>query len=212
MGRLEQPLLVQQEKQRIIAEARARAQFPVILPATAGAATTIPTIGSQRAKLPELQVPKFSGKAEDWLMFRNRFSQAIDKRADLWDADKLQYILSYLQGKPSSMLAAVALEDKNYGPAWAQLQVRYEHKRELISKYILRMVQQSEVKERNATTISQLICNFNNAMDALRSLGRPVDQWGDWVVATICSKLDPTTKCRFFQSLPDEEMSPWTTL
>ncbi|CAG7822455.1 unnamed protein product [Allacma fusca] len=73
-------------------------------PTVPPSATTQPTAAHPKVKLPELKLPIFDGKLEQWLSFRDRFNQAVHNRTD-FSASSLQNILSTVSNALSSISA-----------------------------------------------------------------------------------------------------------
>ena len=56
------------------------------------------TVTKRRIKLPEASLPKFSGKYEDWLSYKDGFESMILNQNDLNKIEKLQYLKSAITG------------------------------------------------------------------------------------------------------------------
>lgn len=61
-------------------------------------------IRKRRIKLPEAPLPTFDGKYENWLSFKNAFSNMIGSQTDLSDVDKLHYLKSALRDEAASKI------------------------------------------------------------------------------------------------------------
>lgn len=47
----------------------------------------------------------------------------------------------------------------------------------------------------------------------MKNLGRPIDEWNDWIVFHVCEKLDPETRRMWEQQLPLGDVLPtWANL
>ncbi|CAG7823994.1 unnamed protein product, partial [Allacma fusca] len=68
---------------------------------------------NQKPKLPQLSLPTFDGKFEDWLPFRDRFNQAVHVRKDLSGAEKLTYLFAALQGRAAEAIKSFPISDDN---------------------------------------------------------------------------------------------------
>lgn len=91
----------------------------------------------RRLKLPEASLPKFDGRYENWLSFKNTFIAMINAQTDLSDVEKLQYLKSSLTGDAANKLKILSIEGSNYAKAWELLKRAYEVKRILISRHLL---------------------------------------------------------------------------
>lgn len=90
-------------------------------------------IRKRRVKLPEAPLPTFDGKYENWLSFKNAFSNS---QTDLSDIDKLYYLKSALIGEATNKVRLFAIDGINYASAWELLERAYEVKRVLISRHL----------------------------------------------------------------------------
>ncbi|XP_039305155.1 uncharacterized protein LOC120357752 [Solenopsis invicta] len=79
------------------------------------ASTTV--IKKRCIKLPDASLPTFDGKYENWLSFKNTFSNMIGSQADLSDVDKLHYLKSALTGEASSKIRIFTIDGINYTKA-----------------------------------------------------------------------------------------------
>lgn len=50
------------------------------------------TIARRRIKLPQASLTTFDGRYENWLSFKNAFTNMIGSQLDLFDVDKLYYL------------------------------------------------------------------------------------------------------------------------
>ncbi|CAG7816402.1 unnamed protein product [Allacma fusca] len=178
IGELEDMAALKAEEVRILAEARARAAHPPPTPPTQ-------PVSIQQPKLPTLSLPTFTGKYEEWISFRDRFDQAVDKRINLSGAEKLQYLLISLGGSAKETVKNIPVEDANY-------KLAYDH--------------------RSANSLRDLVTITENSLSAIKSLGHNTDDWDPIVVAVVVRKLESATHLRFHQSLPNKETPALQTL
>ena len=81
---------------------------------------------SELIRLPQHELPKFSGLYAEWPSFWNQFEVAIDNRDKLSSAHKLSYLRMCLSGEPLDLIKTVAITDENYVTATTLLKNRYE--------------------------------------------------------------------------------------
>ena len=86
---------------------------------------TTPPQRSVRAKLPKLEVKKFSGKIYDWQEFWDNYESAINGNKNLSDVDKFSYLRGLIEGPAKSAIAGFALTAANYGAGIAFLKKRF---------------------------------------------------------------------------------------
>ena len=83
---------------------------------------------SSKAKLPKLEVTKFSGKIHEWQEFWDGFRSAIHKNAQLSDVDKFPYLRGLIEGPAKATIAGFSLTAENYGAAVELLERRFGKK------------------------------------------------------------------------------------
>ena len=97
-------------------------QTPIVTPAASqmlGAASKV------KARLPKLEVKKFSGKLQEWQEFWDSFESFIDRNESLAAMDKFAYLRGLLLESAKSTIAGFALTSANYDAAVQLLKKRY---------------------------------------------------------------------------------------
>ncbi|CAG7821588.1 unnamed protein product, partial [Allacma fusca] len=164
------------------------------------------------AKLPDSELPKFSGKYDEWLTFSDRFKHTIHNRRDLSGSEKLKYLQAALQGEASKIIRTLPITDSNYQPAWDQIEAKYLHQREIVFNHLDSILDHPEVPPGSISALESLMIDCNNSVQALATLGR-VDELGhDFIVKIILRKMDPGTRREFKKSLPDTDVPSLKTL
>jgi len=80
---------------------------------------------SAKAKLPKLEVKKFSGRLQDWQEFWDSFQSSIDPNESLSAVDKFSYLKSLVLEPTRSTIAGFALTALNYEAAVQVLKKHY---------------------------------------------------------------------------------------
>lgn len=65
-------------------------------------------------KLPEIQLPKFSGDYTKWSNFRDLFTSIIHQNESLTKVQKLQYLKLCLEEEASVIVKSLPIDDKSY--------------------------------------------------------------------------------------------------
>ncbi|CAG9138369.1 unnamed protein product [Plutella xylostella] len=84
---------------------------------------------SVEVKLPQIKLPTFCGKYEEWQTFHDMFVSLIHENSTLAEVQKLHYLKSSLSGEPEILLRNLPITEANYSEAWNQLKRRYNNKR-----------------------------------------------------------------------------------
>ncbi|XP_072757735.1 uncharacterized protein [Anoplolepis gracilipes] len=140
----------------------------------------------RRVKLPEASLPKFDGRYENWLSFKNSFIAMIDSQTDLEDVQKLQYLKSALTDEAANKLKILSIEGSNYAKAWELLKRSYE-----TAVRVSKRVREMSKREDDKHTFSKKarICNKAFVVGTITN-------------CTACkNKQHPLFKCTAFKQL-----------
>ena len=127
-------------------------------------ASTIPT----HAKLPKLELRKFSGDPINWHPFWESFESAIHKNTTLSDVERFQYLKSLLEGSAAETISGLALISSNYNHAVQLLDKRFGNKQVIISKCFELLMQLPKVSD--GSHLKQLHHLLDRTEAAVRSL------------------------------------------
>ncbi|CAG7823851.1 unnamed protein product [Allacma fusca] len=168
--------------------------------------------GPVKVNLPKLELPKFTGRLEDWITFSDLFTHVVHANNELSGAQKLQYLKSALQGDEARLLDAITIADGNYETAWKIVTDRYQHTREILHTLINKFLHQPEVQQESATSLLNMIDVTNQSLNALRVLNCKPEEWNVILVTVIMNKLDLETRRVYERSLYHNEMPTFEEL
>ena len=95
------------------------------------------------AKLPKLELPKFSGDVTNWQSFYDRFNAIIDKRGDISDINKFTYLLSLLRDEAKASVQGLQLTADNYQTAKEILEKRFGRRETVVFGHIQKLLNMS---------------------------------------------------------------------
>ncbi|CAL8126482.1 unnamed protein product [Orchesella dallaii] len=156
-------------------------------------------------KLPQMQLPTFNGRYEDWPSFEDLFTATIHKTS-LSGSQKLQYLKSCLKGDPEALIRSFTITNANYDEAWDMLKDRYANKREIVYSLLRKIINQPTLKTESSSSLQSLLCNLYEALRSLKVIGRSVEHWDDIISVIVIDKLDPDTKSEWARTLKDLEI------
>ncbi|KMQ85845.1 hypothetical protein RF55_15371 [Lasius niger] len=105
---------------------------------------------STRTTLPRIQLPQFSGKYEDWPVFRDLFQSLIDKDGNLSEVEKLHYLKVSLKAEADSIVRNLPTITENYRRAWTMLCEQFENKRLLVRSCLTKFNSLQKMKTESA--------------------------------------------------------------
>ena len=131
--------IVELESVLAVKEALEGSQKSVSTPQSASCSESAGTLSTRQpprtptyAKLPKLELKKFSGNAIEWYPFWESFESAVHKNANLYEVDKFNYLKSLLVGTAQNVVAGLALTSENYEKAVELLKRRFENRQIVI--------------------------------------------------------------------------------
>ncbi|XP_062704581.1 uncharacterized protein LOC134286898 [Aedes albopictus] len=152
-----------------------------------------PSAKPMNIRLPEINLPKFSGRLEDWCVFRDSFESAVGSRSDIGPVEKLHYLKGLVQGEAARILDPIKVSEQGYKDAWRTLKLRFENKRQLIKCHIKTLFDTPAMRSESAEELLALVDRFEQQISVLKSLGEPADQWSSLLVYLLTIRLDPCT-------------------
>ncbi|XP_045459596.1 uncharacterized protein LOC123670134 [Melitaea cinxia] len=142
-------------------------------------------------KLPQIKIPTFSGKYEEWQTFYDLFNSLINKNTKLSPVQKLHYLKSNLTGEPEVILRNYSTTDANYADAWNELIQRYNNKRYNCNAILKVLFAQKYIHTESASFIRHLVDTTSTCLKALKNLDVETDKWDLIINYLTVSKLDP---------------------
>ncbi|XP_043469591.1 uncharacterized protein LOC122503199 [Leptopilina heterotoma] len=157
--------------------------------------STQPTESNQntRRHLPEITLPQFSGEYSAWTSFRDLFQFLVAQNSDITAVEKMHYLRSSLIGEASQLTANLPLSNDSFNSAWELLTSRYENKRLLIAAQMDKLFNFKVISAKSAGDLNGLLTNTTESLNALVSLGAPVNSWDLVLVYFVTRRLDTQT-------------------
>lgn len=157
----------------------------------------------RRIKLPEAPLPTFDGKYENWLAFKNAFTNMVGSRTDLSDIDKLYYLKSGLIGDAANKVKVFAIDGTNFAQAWELLERAYEVKRILIARHLLSILNLSVLDKETSSGLSKIADEVQQHTASLNALGVSVGP--EMIVQIVEGKLPRNTLDKWEATLERDE-------
>ena len=104
--------------------------------------------------------------------------------------DKLQYLLSTLQGKAAPRLDGIEVTSANFKFAWDKLTKRYDNTRKRLSNHLNALVDFPSDCPRNLQDLENLMDIAEVSIRGLEDLGCNIKVYDNWFVHCITRKLD----------------------
>ncbi|KYM97736.1 PREDICTED: uncharacterized protein LOC108778177 [Cyphomyrmex costatus] len=154
-----------------------------------------------RTTLPRIQLPRFSGKYEDWPAFRDLFLSIVHGDPSTTDVEKLHYLKSCLEKEAARLIKNLPTTAENYTRAWTALQEYYENKRLLVRSCIANFSALQKMKNESAAELRKIFHCVTDVHGTLESVGRPVSSSEDFFVHFIVELMDSRSRREWETSL-----------
>lgn len=145
-------------------------------------------------KLPTIEIPKFSGKFENWLDFHDSFDSLIVKNSALNEIQKFHYLKASISGNASKIISSMPISADNFRIAWELISERYSNKSLLVHSHIKAIFNLPKIVKENGCLLRQIIDGIQSNLRSLQSLGEPTESWDSLLIYIILSKLDQNTE------------------
>ena len=110
--------------------------------------------------------------------------------------DKLQYLISTLEGKAAARLEGIGVISANFKIAWDKLIKRYDNNRKRLSKHLDTLTDLPTVRSRNLQDLENLMDIVEVSIRGLEDLGCDIKTYDNWFVHCIVKKLEKRGKFR----------------
>ncbi|CAH0384721.1 unnamed protein product [Bemisia tabaci] len=161
---------------------------------------------NNNVKLPRLELPKFSGKINEWSAFYSLFEASIHKARNLNDIEKFQYLLSKLEGEARQLVGTLELTAENYSVAWDSLCIRYNNERRHVHHHLTSFLELPDAHQ-NAS-LPNLLTKVREHINALTALKKDKNSYSLLLTTIVISKLSFTLRRRFEDSREDSSKYP----
>lgn len=154
-------------------------------------------------KLPKIPLPIFSGKFEEWNLFKTQFLTLIHDNNELSENEKL----FYLRGSLREQAKIIQTSDDTYSSLFKALEQRYENKRIIVDCHIKGILNMQAIKHESAKDLQILLDNVKKNLRALKVLDFNRDKLSSAILLNVVlDKLDRETRKQFEITLKTNEV------
>lgn len=123
----------------------------------------------------------------------------------------MAYLLSALDGEARALFQNLRVEDSQYDTAWELLNGRYQNLRLLTDAHAAQLLSITKISI-HAQLRRELLTAVSVALNALRTLDLPVDQWSFLLVHILLDKIPSDVRARFERETAQGEQDTLPTL
>ena len=164
---------------------------PSTVPATGDITLATPSsLITSHVKLPKLSIKKFNGDLTKWVTFWDSFDSSIHSNLSLSNADKFNYLNSFLESTAAELIAGLTFTSANYEKAVTTLKRRFGNTQLIVNKHMDTLLNLPAVNSRHDLRgLWQLYDTAEAHMRGLRALGVTADSYGGLLTSILMSKL-----------------------
>lgn len=143
--------------------------------------------------LPKIELPRFSGRIEDWNTFIELFNSLVDSNSAIPLIQKHHYLRLALSGTAAKILDSIPITSDNYKVACDLLKQRYDNPRLAVHRHIRNLFNLDPIRTESVIALRNLLDDVQRQVRSLEVLKEPVEQWDTILIYLITSKLDAST-------------------
>lgn len=163
---------------------------------------------TKQLKLPTLQLPPFSGKYTDWNSFIQQFNASYHTNQSLTPVQKLQHLLTLLQGPARDIIKHLPITDENYERALELLKKRFENRRAIFINCMQELQSIGRSKNETVNGLQNLHTIVQETIQTFKNCGI---ETADPILAYLATeKLPDDTRKEFEKSAAQTENIPST--
>lgn len=160
---------------------------------TENVASSVKSDLNSSIKLPQIQLPRFSGSYDNWMEFRDTFDSLINKNDSISHIQKYHYLRAALEGGAAQVIRSLEFSAANYTVAWDTLLKRYNNDNLLVSNHVKSIFNIPVLQVESASELRKMLDILSKHLQSLESLGQPVKHWDTLIIYILSGKLDKIT-------------------
>ncbi|GFT86016.1 uncharacterized protein NPIL_238451 [Nephila pilipes] len=160
-------------------------------------------------KLPKIPLPVFSGKIDEWNLFKSQFQSLIEDNKNLSENQKLYYLRAALKGEAKD----IETSDDTFQSLFKALDERYENKRLIIDNHVKNIINYDKLTQESAKDLRTFLDCITKNLRALKILNYEKDKLSNILLLNIIlQKLALETRKQYELSLITTEVPDFDDL
>ncbi|XP_055584807.1 uncharacterized protein LOC129737670 [Uranotaenia lowii] len=157
-------------------------------------------------RLPPINIPIFKGNRKEWQSFKDLYTSTIHNKPTLPNSQKLQYLLSYLDGEAKSLVNSFTITDANYLQVWERLLERYDKPKYTVFALVKEFLDQPAVtSSSNQVSLQKLVTTSDEVIRQLDAMGEAYRTRDAWLIHLLLEKIDKGTRAQWAQKIVELE-------
>ncbi|XP_055680897.1 uncharacterized protein LOC129788679 [Lutzomyia longipalpis] len=160
-----------------------------------------------KVKLPQLQIPSFSGKYTEWQSFSDSFVSTIHTNRDLSAVDKFTYLKAALTGNAASALKHLPVSEANYAEAWSILQNRFNKPSSIVAEFVTTFHAQPHLPHPDAGKLRGMFNTFEEVTHGLKAMEQL--HHDPFMIHSALQMVDPETRTLWYRETTEKPQVTW---
>lgn len=166
------------------------------------------SVAHREHSTPKLDVPSFSGNYNQWVSFKDLFTEAIDKNNSLSNAQKMQFLKSKVRGEAEKLIQHLQISSENYTTCWDILQNRYNNRKMIFTTHMNTLLGFSNMQQQSGGQLKKMHDIIQETLNAIKNLGIDISTWDPILVHLLSQKLDSETHGNYLESVKNPRELP----
>lgn len=165
-----------------------------------------------KVQLPQMKLPSFSGKYEEYESFREKFSVLVNESTEISPIQKFQFLLDCLSDNVRKSFDHLEFSEANFPVVLEMLRERYSNRKLSIDRHLAGLVGLKSMTKESSAELQEILDETTAHVSALKSLNVEVDTWDVMIVYLVSIKLDSETRKRWEETVNKDELSKWSVM
>ncbi|KAL0271399.1 UNVERIFIED_CONTAM: hypothetical protein PYX00_008500 [Menopon gallinae] len=144
-------------------------------------------------RLPQIDLPTFSGDPTEWFSFHDLFRATIHENPNLSNAQRLQYLKGTLRGEAAKIIRHLPITEDSYVESWDLLKRRYNNTRYIANTTVQRLLNLQGSKHGNQQ-LNNLLDVYNEVDKTLKALVPNQNRWELIVMNILTNNMDSDSR------------------
>nr|XP_029722497.1 uncharacterized protein LOC115263335 [Aedes albopictus] len=149
---------------------------------------------ASQVRLPDVKLPIFNGKLENWMNFHDLYLSLVHSSTDLSNIQKFYYLRSSLSESALQLIQTIPISAINYPVAWNLLLEHFQNPARLKQNYVDAIFEFQSLRKESASELHSLVEKFEANVKVLKQLGERIEHWDLLLIRLLSTRLDPTTR------------------
>ena len=156
--------------------------------------TSVSLITPSNIELPKLELPRFSGNADEWHEFFQMYCSMVHSNDRISVLHKNHYLRQCLDGPAADLIRSIPVTDVDYKTAIQMLRDRYDRPDRTVKLHVAAIFELEVIKRADAESLEKLYSSVCDHLRVISSKGELVQHWDPMLLHIVTSKLDTVTR------------------